>query len=208
MKDWIMIVITLVYVVATSLMSVFNYRMAKATREQLIESRRQFDESNRPSITVELITEKGYYYALRFTNHGSQPAGHVRITLAQDFIDSVPDEKTQEMLKKQSEREFLIGVKEHYDLFFGSREYRENTNRQFIKGTVFYENREKSYEEPFNIDPDYYLTYFSLHNESEDMLKSMDNQFRALQKIAAALERAYPPEPEEEKEEESAKAAH
>lgn len=205
MKDWIMIVITLVYVVATSLMSVFNYRMAKATREQLIESRRQFDESNRPSVTVELITERGYYYALRFSNHGTQPASHVRIALAQDFIDSIPEESTQEVIKKQSGREFLIGVNEHYDMFIGSKEYRENEQRALIAGTVFYENRDKTYEEPFSIDPDYYLTYFSLHNESEDMLKSMDNQFRALQKIASALERAYPPIPEDEKEEDSAK---
>ena len=47
MTDWIMIAITAVYVIATIFICIFNYRSAKATREQLAESKRQFEENNR-----------------------------------------------------------------------------------------------------------------------------------------------------------------
>ena len=40
MTDWIMIAITAVYVIATIFICIFNYRSAKATREQLAESKR------------------------------------------------------------------------------------------------------------------------------------------------------------------------
>ena len=201
MTDWIMIVITFVYVIATSLISVFNYRAAKAAGQQLAESRRQFDESNRPYITVELIHENGSYYALRYTNHGTQAANHVRIELEQSFIDSIQEEKARELLEKQKGREFIIGVSEHYDMFFGSNDYRENEQKEPIAGRILYANREKQYEEPFFIDLDYYMTFFSLHNETEDTLKRLDNQYRALKRIAAALEQAYPPKDAEEKSE-------
>lgn len=54
MTDWIMIAITAVYVIATIFICIFNYRSAKATREQLAESKRQFEENNRAFVTVPL----------------------------------------------------------------------------------------------------------------------------------------------------------
>lgn len=45
--DWLMVIITFVYVVATIMICIFNGRSAKATREQVLESQRQFDESKR-----------------------------------------------------------------------------------------------------------------------------------------------------------------
>ena len=48
-----------------------------------------------------------------------------------------------------------------------------------------------------------YITFFALHNETEDTLKRLDNQNRALLRIAEALERAYPPAEDEEKEKET-----
>ena len=45
--DWLMVGITLVYVVATIMICVFNGRSAKATREQVSESQRQFEETKR-----------------------------------------------------------------------------------------------------------------------------------------------------------------
>lgn len=43
MTDWIMIIITAVYVAATIAICVANFKSAKASKEQLEESRRQFD---------------------------------------------------------------------------------------------------------------------------------------------------------------------
>lgn len=57
--DWLMVGITFVYVVATIFICVFNGRSAKATREQVLESQRQFEENKRlermPYIDVAVV---------------------------------------------------------------------------------------------------------------------------------------------------------
>ena len=45
--DWLMVGITFVYVIATIMICIFNGRSAKATREQVSESQRQFEETKR-----------------------------------------------------------------------------------------------------------------------------------------------------------------
>lgn len=45
--DWLMVVITAIYVIATVFICVFNAKSAKATRAQVAESQRQFEESKR-----------------------------------------------------------------------------------------------------------------------------------------------------------------
>lgn len=68
--DWLMVGITLVYVIATIAIWFANHKSARATEKQLIESKRQFDETKRlehmPYMQVsfgELITngERGSY---------------------------------------------------------------------------------------------------------------------------------------------------
>ena len=48
--DWIMVGITAVYVIATILISAANIKSAKVTREQLAESRRQYEDKKRMEI--------------------------------------------------------------------------------------------------------------------------------------------------------------
>lgn len=57
--DWLMVGITFVYVVATIFICIFNGRSAKATREQVAESQRQFEDNKRlermPYIDVAVV---------------------------------------------------------------------------------------------------------------------------------------------------------
>ena len=45
--EWVMVWITAVYVVATILICYANLKSARATREQVLESQRQFEETKR-----------------------------------------------------------------------------------------------------------------------------------------------------------------
>ena len=45
--DWLMVGITGIYVIATIVICVFNGKSAKATRDQIAESKRQFEETKR-----------------------------------------------------------------------------------------------------------------------------------------------------------------
>ena len=48
--DWLMVVITAIYVVATIYISRANIKSADATREQLVESKRQYEDKKRLEI--------------------------------------------------------------------------------------------------------------------------------------------------------------
>ena len=45
--NWLMVGITAVYVIATIVICIFNWKAVKATREQVAESKRQLEESKR-----------------------------------------------------------------------------------------------------------------------------------------------------------------
>ena len=91
MADWAMVLLTAIYVIATILICYFNYGATKVSREQAAEMRRQYEEENRPYITVELIYERKAFYGLRFFNHGKRLANHVKIQLDQAFVDSLKE---------------------------------------------------------------------------------------------------------------------
>ena len=62
LTDWLMVGITGIYVIATIFICIFNAKSAKATREQVAESKRQFDESKRletmPFLQLEIPMEQ------------------------------------------------------------------------------------------------------------------------------------------------------
>lgn len=66
MTDWAMVVLTAIYVLATILICYYNYGATKASRDQAAEMRRQYEEDNRPYITVELIYERKVFYGCVF----------------------------------------------------------------------------------------------------------------------------------------------
>lgn len=191
MAEWTLVVVTFVYVVATIFISVYNNRSSKATLDMLSESKRQFDEENRPWISVELIYTKRTFFGIRFSNHGKQPAYHVLIDLQQSFIDCIKEEKIRSILERQKGRECIINVGQHYDLFFGTNEYIENNEKAPITGTVSYQNGSRLFEEAFTIDIGNYATFYSVNSEMEDLLKKIDEQNNELKRIANTFNSMY-----------------
>lgn len=185
--DWIMVVITGVYVFATIFICIFNYRSAKATREQVAEAKRQFEEINRAYITYEFLYEKRTFYGIRFTNHGKRVANHVQIQLKEEFIDSITETSFSTLLNKQKDKEFVLGIGQSYDIYFGSNKYRQNPNKLPLEGQLVYKDDMKSYYEPFFIDVENYATIYSINSETEDLLGIIKEQTRELKGIKQEL---------------------
>lgn len=110
--------ITVVYVVATIAICIANIQSANASKKQLEEMQKQYAEENRPHIEVEFLFERRSFYGLRFINHGKSTAQNVEIQLSDAFIDSLGSTNFAELLKKQKGKKCVIGVDQHYDLFF------------------------------------------------------------------------------------------
>ena len=52
MTDWLMVIITAIYVVATIIICYFNGKSAKAAKMQTDEMIRQYNIANRPNVTI------------------------------------------------------------------------------------------------------------------------------------------------------------
>ena len=171
--EWIMVIITGVYVIATIFICWANIKSANASKEQLKEMQRQYTESNRPLVELELHYKRKTWYVARFINRGNLTAQHVKINLEQGFIDSLPEESFRNELVKQKGRECIIGVGQHYDLFIGSNKLRGNPQMRPLTGTIEYEAQGQVYKSDIFVDLEHYMTFFSATTDEEDMLKSV-----------------------------------
>lgn len=189
LSDWVMIAITFVYVVTTIFICYFNYQSAKAAREQLEEMKRQYQEENRPNIEVEFMYKRRTWYCVRFINHGRMTAQHVNIQLSQDFIDSLPRAEIREILNKQKDKECIIGVGQHHDLYIGSNELRGNPNMTPITGVIHYQSNGEEYSSDIFVDLQNYVTFFGIGNDHDDLMKAMKDGVKELKSIASSMKK-------------------
>jgi hypothetical protein len=108
--DWLMVAITAVYVVATIFISRSNHQSAAATREQVAESMRQFNEANRAFVTVTFESIRGGLCVLHFQNHGKRVANNVRVTLSQEFMDAFTTEDDKYHMMRLCQSSFILGI--------------------------------------------------------------------------------------------------
>lgn len=181
--DWAMVWITVVYVIATCAICWANIRSAKATRDQLAESKRQYDEENRAYITYAFIYEKKAFYGLRFTNHGKRVAKNVQIVLLDEFIRSLTNPQFADQLSRISKNECVLGVNQSIDIYFGGNDFRENVNKLPIEGDVIYSDDIGEYSEHFVIDFNSYPPIFTVDSEIEEVRQEMKKQTAEMEKL-------------------------
>lgn len=185
--DWLMVGITIVYVIATLFICLANMKSAKATREQLAETRRQFEEQNRPDIEVEFHYVRKAFYCLSFINRGKHNADHVTISFDKGFIESLENDNYKELLRKQEGKECVLGAGRHYDVFFGSNKYLQIPNKVPATGSICYQSNGKCYQDTFSIDLENYMTFFSVNTDHDDLVKKLNEQNQELKKIREIL---------------------
>ncbi|MCL2841916.1 MAG: hypothetical protein FWE28_00420 [Oscillospiraceae bacterium] len=187
MAEWILIIITSVYTIATIAICFSNYRSAKAMRAQVAEMKRQYDEENRPRIAAELIYERKMVYSLRLINHGKRIATNVSVAFEQSFLDSLKEYEFRSALEGQKDRMCIIGIGQEYIFPIGSNELRKNPDQVTISGNITYFSGGEKYDESFMIDFGAYATFFSMDSDTDRYQKKMDAQTEELRKISAAL---------------------
>ena len=158
--DWVMVIITGVYVIATIFICWANIKAANASKEQLREMQKQFAETNRPVIELEFHYSRRIWFIARFVYRGTLTAQHVKINFDQEFVYSLPEETMRRELERIKDKECIIGVGQHYDLYIGSNQLRGNTNMKPLTGTIEYESQGKTYQSDLFVDLEHYITFF------------------------------------------------
>lgn len=189
MTDWMMVVLTAIYVIATILICIFNYLSAKASKEQTQELKRQYSAENRPYITIELIYEHKFFYVLRLTNHGKRVANHVKISFNDAFLDSMDGTEFHAVLKEQNANARIIGIGQHYDLFLATSGDRESLRKVPIQGQIEYSDAESIYCEELCIDFSLWGPIYSVNSDIDDIKKEIEKLPKELSNISSELKR-------------------
>ena len=184
----VMVIITAIYVLATIGILFANLRSAKATREQLIESKRQYEEEHRPYIAYQIIFENRTWYGMRFTNCGRQIANHVQIKFDEDFLASLTNTPYVKDIYQLKDKELILGIGQSYDVFFGQDGFRENPYLKPITGEIIYGEQNK-YRETFYIDFARYATFYSVTNSADIFHKDMEKIIGELKAIEQKLKK-------------------
>ena len=188
--DWLMVIITFIYVVATIFICWTNFNSAKASKEELNEIKRQYAEDNRPRIEVEFCYERRTWYIVRFVNHGKLTAQHVKIELDEEFINSLPDQAIRDVLLMQKFKESIIGVEQHYDLYIASNALKGYPNMKPVTGKLTYQDGNRSYESDIYIDMENYATFFSSSYDDPvvNELKYIKKEIEGIKSAVSALD--------------------
>lgn len=189
LTDWLMVIITAIYVVATIFICIYNGKSAKAAKTQTEEMRKQFYATNRPLLSVEIVYLRKAFFALRFTNNGNQTAINTFFDINQDFINHLSESKFKELLEKDKGKIRNIGVGQHYDLFFGTNEYLKQEKKVPIIGRMHYCGINGSiYAEDFTIETEKYAPFLTVDTDIDDLKKELKSQTDAIKKISKAIE--------------------
>ena len=136
--DWLMVGITAVYVIATIFICWANINSAKATREQVAESKRQFDEANRAFVVVSFEIIRSGLATLCVQNCGNRIAQNVNVHVSPEFLENMVDESNKKHLKKMSESTFSIGINQRWYICIGSHLQLEQMSKELLRINLTY----------------------------------------------------------------------
>lgn len=185
MADWLNVIITFIYTVATIFICFFNYKSTKATKEQTIEIKRQFDEENRAYITVEVVFVNRAFYMLKFTNNGRKIAKNVKIVFDDNFINSLMENDIIRILKELKTMECIIGIGQTYEVPIGTTKIRRNARKEPASGVVYYKDiNDDIKEQNFHINLMNYAHFHTIETFEEKFLKEIKLQRTEIAKLA------------------------
>ena len=168
----LMVLITLIYVIATIAIWLANKQSAKSSEKQLQESKRQFSELNRPYITCQYILSDRMFCGIRIQNYGNLVAKNLHIHVNEDFIDALNPKNFMDFYKVNTSVYSTVGINQYYDLHFchvGSRPLIP------IMITLDYsDGYDNQYHEEFEINLVKQLPVQSVNSDLEKLTKKID----------------------------------
>ena len=189
MTDWLMVVITAVYVVATIVICVFNGKSANAAKEQtetakqqIDEMIRQYNESNRPLVTVRFDIIRSGLLCFVIENTGSLAATELKIHINDDFVENLEKTEKQTQLRQISESTLFLSSHQKLYVCLGGQTQFSKIAEVTAKFDITYNGK---YTEHTEIDLWQYRFMLVYNSELEDIsqhLKRIANEEKTYHK--------------------------
>lgn len=195
--DWLMVIITTIYVIATILICIYNGKSASAAKEQAEVAREQIDEMikqykeiNRPYVTIRFDIIRSGLLCFVVENEGPLPAHNVRIKINQKFIDNIKDVSDRKTLEELNEATIYLASRQKMTIFLGGQPSFSDISKEIAKIDIMYDG----YNESTEIDINQYrflLVYnSSVEDISQHLKKMKQNEENFYKNILKAMDKA------------------
>ena len=192
--DWLMVIITAIYVVATIFICIFNGKSAKAAHEQTEASRQQTQEMidqynavNRPIVTVRFDIIRSGLMCFIIENEGPQPARDVKVVINQEFIENISNEYERKILCDLNNASFFLASKQKLTVLLGGNSAFSDIAKEIAKIDISY----SGFSEHSEIDINQYrflLIYNSpIEDISQHLKKIKENEEKFHKSIIKAM---------------------
>ena len=145
LTDWLMVIITAIYVVATIFICVFNGKSAKAAHDQTEAARAQTKEMidqynavNRPLVTIRFDIIRSGLMCFIIENEGPQPAKDVKVSINQEFIDNISNADEKRMLMDLNDATFYLASKQKLTVLLGGNPSFNDIAKEIAKIDISY----------------------------------------------------------------------
>lgn len=169
MTDWIMVIMTAIYVIATIVICYFNGKSARAAKTQTDEMIRQFKLSNRPNVTIHFDVIRSGLLCFVVHNEGNLPAHNVNIKINQEFIDGISIDK--ERIKQFVESKLYLASNQKVYIVLGGQPDFNKLAENIAEIDITYDN----YCEHTTIDLEQYATLMVYKSPIEDIAQYLKN---------------------------------
>ena len=181
--DWAMVWITVVYVMATCAICWANIRSANATKAQLAETKRQFDEENRALVTATFEIIRNGITALCIENHGKQVAYNVEIRIVPEFINNIRDDTDKKLIKELCRASFTLGIGRKWYACLGSHLELEQLSQVPLAIDISYSDNQGRHKETTTIDLKQYFWSLIYDSPMVDANVELKKMAKSLQSI-------------------------
>lgn len=192
MTEWLMVIITAIYVVATIIICVFNGKSARAAKVQTDEMIRQYNLSNRPNVTIHFDIIRSGLLCFVVQNEGISPAHNVNIKINENFLNGMEEEDKGICLNKLADSELYLASRQKIYILLGGQLQFSKLAQNVAEVDISYDG----YKEHTTIDLNQYgkfLVYSSpLEDISQHMKKIEENNKKFERNLLKQIGKEHP----------------
>jgi hypothetical protein len=171
MTDWLMVVITAIYVVATIAICVINWKAIRLSRNQI-------EQSNRPIVTIHFDVIRSGLMCFVIENEGKTAARDIAIRINDSFVENLPDAKMREDMRRLLSSKFYLASGQKLFITLDSQLHFDEVSSEVALIEISYGGK---YETEASIDISQYswmLVYRSAADDSVQHLKKISESLK------------------------------
>ena len=194
--DWLMVIITFVYVIATIFICIYNAKSVKAAKEQIEVTKNQirtmveqYNSVNRTLVSIHFDIIRSGLLCFIIENNGPLAAENVQVKINKEFIENIKNSNEKMFLEKLNEAVFYLASRQKETVLLGGVMDFDNISQQVAKVNISY----NTYTEYTEIDINQYrfsLIYSSpLEDISQNLKKIKENNETFHKNIIKSMDR-------------------